>query len=238
METPFDNGYDNPDTARASRWIKRAALLAVLIAVAWLMRHFAGDQAGVKRAQAPMVTTVIPLPPPPPPPPPQQKPPEKVEQQTKAPVERPTEVPKPAQSPKPADNTPRQLTMNAPAQAGTDGFNIGAGDGTGMAGSGGAGAFGNATYRQYMAYLLQQAVERDKRVQQAGGGSRFDVNLNVWMEPSGRIVKVAIARSTGDTALDDAIASAIQAIGRMDEAPPPNATYPVLVKLQGRKTGL
>nr|WP_069224789.1 energy transducer TonB [Burkholderia vietnamiensis] len=214
------------------RYVKPVAIALALAALAALIWHFAGDTAGVKRASAPQVTTVIPLPPPPPPPP-KQPPPEKVKDEVKTPVERPTIAPKPSEAPKPSDDQPKQMTMNAPAQAGTDSFNIGAGDGSGMVGSGG-GKFGNASYAQYMVYVLQRAIEQDKGVQEAGG-ARFAGSLNLWMDASGRITKVTIAQSTGDAKIDAAVLAAVESLGRVDEAPPPATAYPVLVRLQGRK---
>ncbi|KKI38290.1 energy transducer TonB [Burkholderia vietnamiensis] len=214
------------------RYVKPVAIALALAALAALIWHFAGDTAGVKRASAPQVTTVIPLPPPPPPPP-KKPPPEKVKDEVKTPVERPTIAPKPSEAPKPSDDQPKQMTMNAPAQAGTDSFNIGAGDGSGMVGSGG-GKFGNASYAQYMVYVLQRAIEQDKGVQEAGG-ARFAGSLNLWMDASGRITKVTIAQSTGDAKIDAAVLAAVESLGRVDEAPPPATAYPVLVRLQGRK---
>nr|WP_063899780.1 MULTISPECIES: energy transducer TonB [Burkholderia cepacia complex] len=215
------------------RYVKPVVIALVAAAIAALIWHFAGDTAGVKRASAPQVTTVIPLPPPPPPPK-QKPPPEKVKEEVKTPVDKPTVAPKPSEAPKPSDNQPKQMTMNAPAQAGTDSFNIGAGDGSGMVGSGGGGRFGNASYAQYMVYVLQRAIEQDKGVQEAGG-ARFAGSLNLWMDPSGRITKVTIAQSTGDAKIDAAVVAAVESLGRVDEAPPPATAYPVLVRLQGRK---
>ncbi|MCA8094034.1 energy transducer TonB [Burkholderia anthina] len=215
------------------RYVKPVAIALALVGLAALIWHYAGDTAGVKRASAPQVTTVIPLPPPPPPPP-QKPPPEKVKEEVKTPVDRPTIAPKPSEAPKPSDNQPKQMTMNAPAQAGTDSFNIGAGDGSGMVGSGGGGKFGNASYAQYMVYVLQRAIEQDKGVQEAGG-ARFTGSLNLWMDASGRITKVTVAQSTGDAKLDAAVVTAVESLGKVDEAPPPATAYPVLVRLQGRK---
>jgi len=238
MEMTYDNGRGDDPEGGGRRWLKPAIAVLVLLCVAALVWHFASDTAGVKRAEAPRVTTVIPLPPPPPPPPPKQTPPpEKTQETVKTPVDKPTVAPKPAEAPKPSDNQPKQMTMNAPAQAGTDNFNIGAGDGTGMAGSGsGTGSFGNASYAQYLGYTLQRAIEQDKHVQEAGG-ARFTGSLNLWMDPSGRITKVTIAQSTGDARIDDAVIAAVESLGRVDEAPPPQTVYPKLVKLQGRKPG-
>ncbi|KVQ63370.1 energy transducer TonB [Burkholderia territorii] len=230
MEMTYNGG---PPDKGPSRYVKPVAIALVLAALAALIWHFAGDTAGVKRASAPQVTTVIPLPPPPPPPP-KKPPPEKVKEEVKTPVERPTIAPKPSEAPKPSDNQPKQMTMNAPAQAGTDSFNIGAGDGSGMVGSGGGGKFGNASYAQYMVYVLQRAIEQDKGVQEAGG-ARFAGSLNLWMDASGRITKVTIAQSTGDAKIDAAVVAAVESLGRVDEVPPPSTAYPVLVRLQGRK---
>jgi periplasmic protein TonB len=236
MEMTYENGQGGDPRNGWRRWIRPVIVVLLLAGAAWLVWRLAADRAGVKRAEAPQVTTVIPVPPPPPPPP-KVKPPPKIQQTVQTPVAQPTPVSKPAETPKPSDNQPKQMTMNAPAQAGGDNFNIGAGDGTGMVGSGGGGRFGNSTYRQYMAYLLQQTVERDKQVQEAGGGDRFAVELNLWMAADGRITRVAIEQSTGDPKLDAAVLGAIQALGKVDEPPPPGATYPVLVRLNGRRPG-
>jgi protein TonB len=234
MEMTYENGPDGQGEG-PGRFIKPTIVVVVLLVAGALVWHFASDTAGVKRAEAPRITTVIPIPPPPPPPK-VKPPPEKVEDTIKTPVDKPTVAPKPSEAPKPSDNQPKQMTMNAPAQAGNDGFNIAAGDGSGMAGSTGGGRFGNASYAQYMVYTLQQAIERDKQVQDAGG-ARFAGTLNLWMEPNGHITKVTIAQSTGDTKIDDAVVNAVQTLGKVDEPPPPATTYPVIVKLQGRQPG-
>lgn len=228
MEMTYNGGGKGP-----GRFIKPVVMVLIASGLIALIWHYAGDTAGIKRTEAPQVTTVIPLPPPPPPPK-VKPPPDKMQEETKTPLDKPTVAPKPADSPKPTDNQPKQMTMNAPAQAGTDSFNIGAGDGSGMAGSGGTGSFGNASYAQYMVYILRQAIEGDKQVQEAGG-ARFTGSLNIWMEPSGRITKVSVVQSTGDTKLDEAVAAAVQALGKVDQPPPRATRYPVLVKLQGRQ---
>jgi periplasmic protein TonB len=243
MEMTYTNGGngghgdgDGPQGWR--RFVKPAVIGLIGVGLVVLIWRLATDTAGVKRSEAPQVTTVIPLPPPPPPPPPKVKPPPEKQPDVQTPTPKPTVAPKPAETPKPSDNQPKQMTMNAPAQAGSDNFNIGAGDGTGMAGSGnGGGSFGNGAYKQYMAYTLQQAVERDKNVQDSGGGSRFTVSVNLWLEPSGRITKVTIGQSTGDPKLDAALIAALETLGRLDEAPPPSWQYPVRLNLQGRQPG-
>jgi periplasmic protein TonB len=230
----YDNGPGDDRGWR--RLVKPVVALLALLGIAALLWHFAHETAGVQREAANDVTTIIALPPAPPPPPKQKPPPEKVREVIRAPVDKPTYSPRPTEVPKPNDNPPRQMTMDAPAQAGTDGFNIGAGDGGGMLGSGGGGQFGNTSYAQYMVYTLQRAIENDKRVQDAGG-LRFAGNINLWMEANGRITKVTLAKSTGDDKLDAAVIGAVETLGKVDEPPPPAATFPVLVKLQGHQAG-
>jgi TonB family protein len=239
MEMTYDGGGDPDDDERKGlrRFIKPIVGVLVLLGLAAAIWHFANDTAGIKRAEAPRVTTVIPVPPPPPPPPKIKPPPEK-QQEVQTPVPKPTATPKPTEAPKPMDNAPKQMSMNAPAQAGADNFGIAAGDGSGMAGNGtGGGGFGNASYQQYLVYQLQQVVERDKQVQDSGQGARFRVSVNLWIAPSGRIDKVTIGQSTGDAKLDDAVVASLQTLGKLDEPPPPSWTYPVRLNLQGRQPG-
>lgn len=63
MEMTYNGG---PPHKGPGRYVKPVAIALALAALAALIWHFAGDTAGVKRASAPQVTTVIPLPPPPP----------------------------------------------------------------------------------------------------------------------------------------------------------------------------
>lgn len=233
MEMTYNGG---PPQKGPGRFVKPVAIALVLAGLAALVWHFAGDTAGVKRVSAPQVTTVIPLPPPPPPPK-QKPPPEKIKEEVKTPVDRPTIAPKPSEAPKPSDNQPKQMTMNADAQAGTDNFGIGAGDGSGMVGSGGgSGSFGSGFYSQYLSNLFTRVVQQDKHVQDAGG-SNYQVRLNLWLDSSGNVMKVEVTQSTGDPRLDAAIVAAITSIGKVDEPPPPGERYPKWVVLTGRMPG-
>ncbi|WP_241014647.1 TonB C-terminal domain-containing protein [Burkholderia sp. Ac-20379] len=226
------NYEGGPPEKGPRRFVKPVAIALVVAGVIALIWRFAGDTAGVKRVSAPQVTTVIPLPPPPPPPPPKKPPPEKVKEEVKTPVDKPTVAPKPSQAPKPSDNQPKQMTMNASPQAGAGGIPIGGGDGMGGSGNGGGG-FGNTSYNQYAGYLLQRVIENDKRVQEMNG-THYAGALNIWMDPTGRIKRVTMATSTGDPKIDAAIVAAVESSGKLDEAPPADQAYPVVVKLQGR----
>ena len=124
------------------RPLKWGAGLLVGAVAAWFLWQWANDMSGVRR-EAPKVPMIIPLPPPPPPPP---EPPKEPEPQVeeKIPEPEPTPAPeeiKPEQEapPSPADDLANPMQIDGDAQAGNDGFNVGAGKGGGMAGSGGGG---------------------------------------------------------------------------------------------------
>jgi len=121
------------------RWRGRLIALVVVVLVVLAVWQFAGHQVGVRRS-APRIATITPLPPPPPPP--KEKPPEpKKVEETKQEIAKPNEPVKPVEAPKQAPDSPKQITIDGPAQAGNDSFNIGAGDGGGMVGSGGGTAW-------------------------------------------------------------------------------------------------
>src|ERR1700754_3367593 len=104
MEMTYEGGGSgDPDDERKGlrRFVKPIVGVLVLLGVAAAIWHFANDTAGVKRAEAPRVTTVIPVPPPPPPPPPKIKPPPEKTPEVQTPVAKPTATPKPAEAPKP-----------------------------------------------------------------------------------------------------------------------------------------
>lgn len=231
MEMTYNGG---PPDKGPGRYVKPVAIALVLAGVAALIWHFAGDTAGVKRVSAPQVTTVIPLPPPP-----------AAAAETEAAARE--DQGRGQDAGRAADDRAEAVrgaeAVGQPAEADDDECRCAGrhrqlrhrrGRRLGDAGQRRGGKFGNASYAQYMVYVLQRAIEQDKGVQEAGG-ARFAGSLNLWMDTSGRITKVTIAQSTGDAKIDAAVVAAVEALGRVDEVPPPATSYPVLVKLQGRK---
>ncbi|MEH0196574.1 TonB family protein [Caulobacter sp. CCNWLY153] len=210
-------------------------VVAALAAGVW---RLASDTSGVRReAAAPPLIALAP-PPPPPPPPPKERPPEPEKTVVETPVPSPTPRPDPA----PKTDAPRQLTINGPPQAGADAFGVGAGKGGGVAvggdpnGSdtpgGGAGGFAEAGYARYLDAVLQRAVQADSRINRLA----FTAQVQIWIRPDGSIARVGILRSSGDERTDKALIAAIQSVGRVDQAPPPQIKFPARVSLRGRKT--
>jgi outer membrane biosynthesis protein TonB len=215
---------------RLNRILRIATPVAIVLALGVAVWRFAGDTAGERR-EAPQVPTVILTPPPPPPPPPTPKPPEPQKTvQTEVPTPQPTEQPK--------SDAPKQLTINGPAQAGSDSFGVGAGAGGGSSVNGdpngtgtGGGGFAEAAYRRQLASALQAAIQADDRASRLV----FAAQVRVWVSPEGRVSKVTIAKSTGDARTDGVVVTALMQAEGID-APPPQLRFPALVALRGRRT--
>jgi outer membrane biosynthesis protein TonB len=209
------------------RWRGRLAGGAAIVAALLLLWHFAGHQVGVRRS-APRIATITPLPPPPPPP--KEKPPEpKKVEETKQELPKPNEPLKPVEAPKQAPDLAKQVTINGPAQAGNDSFNIGAGEGGGMVGSGGGNGVGGASYEQYLGYALQQAIQRDDRTRRLA----FEVQASLWIEADGRISRVELITPSGSSNTDRALLDVLQ--GLHVDTPPPSMRMPVRAAIRGRR---
>lgn len=217
-----------PSNGGWKRWRGRLVVAAIVIAAGLLLWQFAGHQVGVRRS-APRIATITPLPPPPPPP--KEKPPEpKKVEETKQDIPKPNEPMKPVEAPKQAPDLAKQVTINGPAQAGNDSFNIGAGDGGGMVGSGGGNGVGGASYEQYLGYALQQAIERDDRTRRLA----FEVKASLWIEPDGRVSRVELVTPSGSSNTDQALISVLQGL-HIDTPPPSTLHMPVRAAIRGRR---
>jgi len=192
---------------------------AILLTVAGVVFYFLHDTAGIRREAPPLPTLIATLPPPPPPPPPKQQAPEKkvVEQQ------------KTVEQPKQADNAPKPVTINGPAQAGNDAFNVGAGSGGGDIGSGGA--FGEASYTRYLGTALQQTIQNDDRVNHLV----FTADMAVWVDPNGHITRATVLKTSGDHNIDQSLLAVLESMPALDEPPPSTLSFPQRVRIEGRR---
>ncbi|MFZ4288175.1 energy transducer TonB family protein [Variovorax sp. HJSM1_2] len=226
--------------ADAGRWWQRyggsaigVLALALLVALMW---YLLADTASQKRkvADAPMLM----LPPPPPPPPEPEKPPEptpeKIKPEVVEPKPEPVDTPEPPKDdtpPSPSKDLGDPVTIDGPAQAGTDAFGIGAGKGGGMTGGRGGG-LGSGSYGRYVANALQQALARDPRTRQLAFD---DIQLDLWLDTEGRTTRVQLVKSTGNTQSDEAVLAMVREMARIDESPPASARFPMRVSMRGRR---
>jgi protein TonB len=223
----FEPGYT--DQTRWRRWRGRIVAAAVLLAIVWLIWMLAGHEVGVRRS-APRIATIMPLPPPPPPP--KEKPPEpKKEEVVKQDIPKPAEPVKPVDAPKQAPDLAKQITINGPAQAGNDSFNIGAGEGGGMVGSGG-GTGGGGSYEQYLSFALQEAIQHDDRTRRLV----FNVRVNLWLSSVGEVTRAELVNSSGSQSTDHALIDVLRTV-RVDTPPPSSLAMPVRVAMRGYRPG-
>src|SRR6185312_13517940 len=103
---------------------------------------------------------------------PKEKPPE--------PEKKIEEVQKPDPTPKQAD-APKPLTINGPAQAGTDQFGLGAGEGGGDV-AGGTG-FGTENYGRYLTSIVQTAIQQDEWLNHLA----FNAQVIAWVDQNRRL---------------------------------------------------
>jgi TonB family protein len=211
------------------RWRGRLVAAVAALAVVYLIWMMAGHHVGERRS-APRIATITPLPPPPPPP--KEKPPEqKKVEETKQDIPKPAEPLKPVEAPKQAPDLAKQITINGPAQAGNDSFNIGAGAGGGMVGNGGNGV-GGSTYEQYLSYALQEAIQHDDRTRRLV----FEVRVNLWLSQDGGVARVELINSSGVASTDHALVDVLRGV-RIDTPPPPNLSMPVRIAMRGFRPG-
>ncbi len=211
------------------RLLGGVAVVAILGGIWW-----ASHQQTTTIRQAAEDSVLIPVvPPPPPPPPPPDQP---------KPIEKPDEVPPPTpnqpqptpQQPSPSPQAPapgQAVSIDGPAQAGGDAFNIGAGSGGGMKGGGaigsGIGGFNRAAYTSYLEGEFRHAMEGDKALRMAS----LRTHAEVWIDASGRITRVEV----NDTDKADSIRAAL--VGRSVRPPDASLEMPVAFSLDIRRSG-
>ncbi|MBM7333300.1 MAG: energy transducer TonB [Alcanivorax sp.] len=223
-------------TARQRRLAALAwppAVLLALVVLGVLLWRWANDSAGVQR-QVPKPDMIVPLPPPPPPPEEQTEPepePEDVVEPEPVPEPTPVEEPTPEEQPSPSQDLSEAMQIDGEAQAGGDAFNIAAGSGSGRGGSG-AGV-GNATYGQYLSYAFQRRLREDRDIRHLS----YRLEVNLWLDPDGRVTRVQVLESSGDEDVDRRIVAALRELEPLDQKPPASLTLPVHMSLQGRRPG-
>ncbi|HEX3431792.1 MAG TPA: hypothetical protein VHT03_13005 [Rhizomicrobium sp.] len=207
-------------------WPSRLRSLSVpggiLLVIAGVVLYFLHDTASIRREAPPLPTLIATVPPPPPPPPPKQQP---------EPEKKVLEQQKPVEQPKAADNSPKPVTINGPAQAGSDAFNVGAGSGGGDVGSGSG--LGEASYTRYLGSALQQSIQNDDRVNHLV----FSADMAVWVDPNGRITRAAVLKTTGDHNIDQDLVAVLESMPALDEPPPATLEFPQRVRIEGRRRG-
>lgn len=161
----------------------------------------------------------------PPPPPPQEKPPEPE-------VEEEVEI----EEPEPLDEMPEEAADEAPAgeELGIDAEGGAGGDGFGLIGrKGGRGLLeGSGDPFKYFGSQLSRRIEDALLDVEDLRKRGYSVVLEVWVGTDGRVTRVSLARSTGDSETDALMNEAI--MGAHAAAPPPGMPQPIRLRVSSR----
>lgn len=222
-----------PETEGGARkWLPLVLGGVLLVAALWFVISQLTATSGVK-VEAPPPQAVEMLPPPPPPPPPQPHPPEPQAKPDPAPVPQ-NEPPKPAAAP---------VTINGPAQAGSDAFGLQSGTGGGLGapsgtgtcaglncGAAAGGGMGEIFYRRYLSAVLQERISRDSRLNRLVFAADFAITIS----PGGKITQASLLKSSGSSDRDAALRSVLIAVTNLDP-PPSGVRFPQRITVRGKR---
>lgn len=213
-----------------------ATLLAMLLAAYFLMGIGKKDDTPKK---PPKITLLTPPPPPPPPPPPKfEKKPDPPKEQKEMKVEQP------APKPEPAPATP-ELKMDGPAGSGPSPFATGtiksedlSRIGGGKQGGTGTGTAERATERTGLfnpftnyANLAKVELQRYLVRNVALKRKRYSVEVHLWVATNGSLNRYELVGSTGDTEIDEAIRTAMNAAPPFSQSLPDNMPQPLRLRV-------
>lgn len=212
-----------------ARILAGVALAALVAGIWWAARQEATST--LKPAEDSVLIPVVP-PPPPPPPPEQPKPEPKPEEVPPQPTPQAQPTPQtPSPQPQAAPSQGQAVSIDGPAQAGGDAFNIGAGSGGGMRGAGpignALGGFNRAAYTSYLEGEFRKAWESDPRLRNAS----LRAHVRIWIDAKGQITRVDATGSDQADAIRQALA------GRTVRPPDPSLAMPVSLSLDIRRPG-
>jgi outer membrane biosynthesis protein TonB len=210
-------------------------LAIVLGVVGWVVfGKPLGSSGPVRKAQEQQVVKIV-LPPPPPPPPPKATPPPPPPKEDKRPEQAPLAAPdKPVAQPKPAAKPPEGLGTNikgaGPGLAGLSG-----GGGNGMIGGTGSGPGGGGSPWSGYAGKVQARIAEALRANARTRSASLNIQVRVWPDSSGKIARVQVTGTTGDSALDNAIRNEVLSGLNLNEAPPEGMPVPIVLRLVARR---
>ena len=226
-----DHTPDPDEAGGMLRWLALAIGGLLLLVAGWYVYSQMTATTGVKvEAPPPAVVAMVPPPPPPPPPPPQPHPPE--------PQDKPNPVPNPVEQ----KSAPAPVSINGPAQAGSDAFGLQSGNGGGMGtGAGtctgsfcGGGPSGppmsEQFYNRYIDGLLTERLAADRRLNRLA----FTLDVGVTISPSGRVTQVTILKSSGSSDRDKLVREILLAISDLD-SPPAGMRFPQRYRVKGKR---
>jgi hypothetical protein len=193
----------------------------VVLASAFGLYRVVSSPSAHKKVVETMEIHVIPPPPPPkvetPPPPPKL-----VEQKIQPPIDKPV-APKPVDAPPPGP-----LALDAKGGPGSDSFGLGGKQGGSDFLGGGGGTRGG-----HYAVMIISQVERRLRDDEKLDSAKFHGTVKIWFSAAGKVERVEILHSTGDSDIDARLRQAIATMPGLPEAFPQDLG-PAIVRVGAR----
>lgn len=200
-----------------------AVTLVVVVLVAGQMMK--GKKEAPRRA--PDVVMIRPLPTPPPPP--QQKPPEPPKETVDQMIKQDALTP---DDEKPEDTARPTSAGITTSNTGTGGVDMGIGA-AGKGGTGQVSSSGRRTqfgwYASRISKTIQAVLARDSSINRAS----FQINVRIWLDMSGRVIRTKLEKSTGDKTVDEAITERVTG-SQLDE-PPAGMPMPIVMRYSARR---
>jgi len=175
-----------------------------------------------------VVTITLPPPPPPPLPPPPPPPPKEQEMVQQEHVEQID----PVDEPTPAPEDPG-LSTNI---VGGNGPDLGLRAGSGNGNRNRIGISRRSGKWDHYAVAVQNTIAETLRHNTGVRHAAFSLQVRVWADSTGRITRAALAGSSGDPAVDNAIKNNALAGLQLPEPPPADMPMPINMRISARKS--
>lgn len=211
------------------RWVIVGGLVLVGGVVTFASKMSSGKSTASSKPVE-MTAVQIKLPPTPPPPPPPPPPPQPEVKEEKMIEQAPVNEPPPEAAPDPSPDLGTGIKGDGPA----DGFGL---SGRGGGKPGGRSGAANSKYGNY-AYQLQNKIsDAIRNHPNTRSASIRGLKVRVWADSTGRITRVKLAGSTGDTKADQALAGEALVGIQLQEPPPAGMPMPIVMRVNAKRPG-
>jgi protein TonB len=237
---------EEPSASQKYRAIIGCVLVVAIATAVWFgLKHL--GQASHSRQEHRVILVNLPPPPPLPPPAPrpsQLPPPPPTESEQKmivqAPVNEAETKPDETSKDKPPASESSPLGTSIQGNGPADGFGLRGGNSFGgsIGGTGDTITRGGSSRWGWYASRVQNSISQALQSNTNTRTADFRIDVQIWSDRAGRITRAHIVRSTGNTALDDAITNEVLTGLILQEPPPDGMPMPIVLRLTARNPSM